>query len=123
MGKVSRKLLALSVAGAIAGVLTWLPAGGASSPVRDAATRVKVGNNFLSPTSKTIGRGGTVAWVWSGGRRHNLLGRSSRGRVIFRSRTSSRRGFTFRHRFAGRGRFSVICTLHPSSMRMTVRVR
>jgi plastocyanin len=123
MGNVLRKLLAPTAAAAVAGALLLLPAGSASEPVGAAATTVRVGNNFLSPTSKTIGRGGTVAWVWAGGRRHNLLGRTSRGRVIFRSRTTSRRGYTFRHRFGSRGRYSVICTLHPSSMRMTVRVR
>lgn len=123
MSKVSRKLLILTVAGAVGGLLTWLPAGSASEAVRGAATTVKVGNNFFSPTGKTIGRGGTVRWVWSGGRPHNVVGRTSGGRVIFRSRRTARRGYTFRHRFRSRGRYRVICTIHPARMRMTVRVR
>lgn len=123
MRKVLRKLLIAGIAGAIASSLIWLPAGSASESALLGAATVKVGNNFFSPTSKTISRGRTVSWVWAGGRRHDVVGRNSRGKTVFRSKRTSRRGYTFRHRFRSRGRFRVICTIHPARMRMTVRVR
>jgi plastocyanin len=82
-----------------------------------------VGNNFFSPTSKSVASGHTLTWVWSGGRRHNVTGKTRSGRVAFRSRTTSRRGFRYTLRFRRRTRYTVICTIHPSQMRMTVRVR
>ncbi len=95
----------------------------AAGETTSARATVRVGNNFFSPSSKSIRRSGTVTWVWAGGVRHNVTGRTRRGRVVFRSRTTSRRGFRYRHRFGRRGRFRVICTIHPRAMRMTVRVR
>lgn len=119
MKEVSGRLLVLAVAAAIGSLFACLPVGSASTPARTAAGSVKVGNNFLSPTGKTIGRGGSASWVWAGGRKHHLVGKSG-GRVIFSSRSTSRRGYAFRHRFGSKGRYSVICTIHPDSMRMTI---
>ncbi len=123
MGNVIRKLLAVTGASAIGALLVWLPAGGASEAGRNAASTITVGNNFFSPTAKTIGNGGSLRWVWRGGRPHNVVGKTARGRVIFRSGRSSRRGYSFRHRFRGKGRYQVICTIHRARMKMTVRVR
>ena len=120
MGNVIRKLVAVTAAVAIGSLLIWLPAGDAAI---SAARAVTVGNNFFSPTGKTIRRGGSVSWVWRGGRPHDVVGRNARGRVVFKSGRSSRRGHTFRHRFRAKGRYQVICTVHPARMKMTVRVR
>ena len=122
MGNLLRKPLVVTAAGALS-LLICLPAGGASDAVREAAATVTVGNNFFSPTGKTIRRGGSVSWVWRGGRPHDVVGRNARGRVVFKSGRSSRRGHTFRHRFRAKGRYQVICTVHPARMKMTVRVR
>jgi plastocyanin len=119
---------------AAAVVAAWLVAGvatpslgpglaaGAGEPGAAAAT-VRVGNNFFSPTFTSIRRGRVVVWVWAGGRRHNVTGMTRTGRVVFRSRTTSRAGFRYSHRFRRRASFRVICTVHPRAMRMTVRVR
>lgn len=97
---------------------------GEGAPKPRAADRTaRVGNNFFSPTSTSIRRGRVVTWVWSGGVRHNVTGMRRSGRGAFRSRTTSRAGFRYSRRFRQRARYRVICTIHPRSMRMTVRVR
>jgi plastocyanin len=112
----------LLVASTATPMLTSALSAGAAKP-RAAAESVRVGNNFFSPTLTSIRRGRVVTWIWAGGRRHNVTGMTRTGRVVFRSRTTSRAGFRYSHRFRRRASYRVICTLHPRSMRMTVRVR
>jgi plastocyanin len=120
----SRRGVACAAAATLIGMAA-APIGWSAAPERATSARstVRVGNNFFSPTSKSVRRGGTLTWVWAGGVRHNVTGMTRSGRVVFMSRTTSRRGFRYRHRFGRRGRFRVICTVHPRVMRMTVRVR
>ena len=118
------RVAAVAAALLLAGTATpiWASGDGTATP-RAAAESVRVGNDFFSPTFTSIRRGRVVTWVWAGGRRHNVTGRTRTGRVVFRSRTTSRAGFRYSHRFRRRASYRVICTLHPGSMRMTVRVR
>jgi plastocyanin len=69
-------------------------------------------------TNKTvkIKKGGTVKWVWSDGQPHDVKGPG------FTSKTSSKKGFTFSHRFNKKGTFKIICQVHPTSMKTTVKV-
>jgi plastocyanin len=76
--------------------------------------RVKQPNRWAS-SSVSIKRGDTVRWTWSGGPPHNVQGPG------FKSRTASR--LTYRRRFSRRGSYRIVCTVHRSTMRMTVRVR
>lgn len=119
-----RRVAAVAAALLVASVATpiWASDAGAAKP-RAAAASVRVGNNFFSPTFTSVRRGRVVTWAWTGGRRHNVTGMTRTGRVVFRSRTASRAGFRYSHRFRRRASYRVICTLHPRSMRMTVRVR
>lgn len=96
------------------------PDGGTGGTVHAAATkRVGVFNNRFSPGKVSVGRGSTVVWTWrDGGVRHNVTPARGRG-----SKTSSRRGHRFSHAFRRRGTFRYSCTIHPSTMRMTVKVR
>ena len=121
-GRVAAVAATFVVAGAATPVFADALGTGAEEP-RAAAATVRVGNNFFSPTFTSIGRGRVVTWVWTGGRRHNVTGMTRTGRVVFRSRTTSRAGFRYSHRFRRSARFRVICTVHPGAMRMTVRVR
>ena len=116
------RAIAAVAAGSLGACLAVAPAGASAPEVRLAASSVSVGNNFFSPSSKSVGRGGSISWVWRGGARHNVTGMTRSGRVVFRSRTTSRRGYRYTKRFRSAGRFRVICTLH-SGMRMSVRVR
>jgi plastocyanin len=111
-------LLVVAVAPIVATALS-----AAASEPRAAATTVRVGNNFFSPTAKSIRRGRVITWAWAGGVRHNVTGTTRSGRVVFRSRTTSRAGFRYSRRFRRRASYRVICTVHPGTMRMSVRVR
>ena len=69
-------------------------------------------------TSKTvkIHKGQSVKWVWNGDSTHNAKGPG------FTSKTSSKRGFSYTHRFTRGGTFKVVCTFHPGLMKTTVKV-
>jgi len=116
-------LRVLLAAGLIAvGVIFLLAVSGASERA-DAATRtVKVGNDFFSPTSKSIARERSVTWVWVGGVPHDVVAKNRTGKIIFRSKITKQRGYTYSHKFRRSGTYKVICSLHPVSMRMTVKV-
>ncbi|HEU4904497.1 MAG TPA: plastocyanin/azurin family copper-binding protein [Solirubrobacterales bacterium] len=87
-----------------------------------AATTVRLGDNFFAPSSKTIARGAKVRFKWIGNRPHNVKKRRGPGGG-FKSRTTSRRGVNFAKKFRKRGAYKLICTIHPETMRMTLRVR
>jgi plastocyanin len=67
-------------------------------------------------TTVKIGKGGTVKWVWKDGSPHNVKGPG------FRSKTVSKRGTTYSHRFTARGTFKIICEVHPKTMKTVVKV-
>jgi plastocyanin len=95
-------------------------AGGATGSAR--TTTIKLGDNFFKPARKTIRRGTKVRFRWVGRNPHNVTKtRGPGGR--FRSRTTSRRGINFAKRFTKRGTYRLICTIHPTEMRLTLRVR
>ncbi len=100
---------------AVIGLVGAVGAGGATSSVT-------VGDNFFKPKSKTIARGDSIRWVWRGKVAHNVSGRTGSGKVVFRSRTTARKGYRYTKRFRKAARYRVICTLH-SGMKMVVRVR
>ena len=117
------KLRVLLAAGliAVAGIFL-LAASGAPSRAGAATRTVKVGNDFFSPTSRSIARERTVTWVWVGGVPHDVVAKNRRGRIVFRSKITKRRGYTYSHKFGRSGTYKIICSIHPDSMRMTVKV-
>ena len=84
----------------------------------NAATTVRVGDDFFRPGSLTVRSGTTVVWRWVGDDPHNVT--VTRGPVKFRSGTKS--SGTFRKRMRRGGRYRIVCTVH-SGMDMTLRVR
>jgi plastocyanin len=70
------------------------------------------------PTNKTIKikKGTTVKWIWSDGQPHNVKGPG------FKSKTVTGKGKSYSHRFGSRGTFKIICQVHPTSMKTTVKV-
>jgi plastocyanin len=69
-------------------------------------------------TSKTvkIHKGSSVKWVWSDGAPHNVKGPG------FVSKMSSKKGFSYTHKFGKKGTFKIICQVHPTSMKTVVKV-
>jgi plastocyanin len=100
------------------GALALFLLGGTAS----AATTVTVGDNFFSPASKTIPAGTKVSFNWTGGgNRHNVKKKRGPGGA-FKSVTTSRSGVNFAKRFSKRGIYRLICTIHPTEMRMKLTV-
>jgi plastocyanin len=78
---------------------------------------VAVADNYFSTNSVSIHKGSRVTWRWSHtDNRHNV---TSKGH--FHSKTSTSGSFT--ETFSRAGTYTVICTLHPTQMRMKVHVR
>jgi len=83
-----------------------------------ATKKVTVKDNFFSTSKVTVKKGGKVTWRWSGtNNSHNIT--SSKGHFSSATKTSG----TYSHKFNKRGTFTVICTIHPSQMRMKVVVK
>jgi len=82
--------------------------------VQAATTNVswKVG----SKRTLTIKRGSAVKWVWADSRPHDVRGPGLRTAI-------KRRPASVRKVFRRSGRFTYICSVHPSTMKTVVRVR
>jgi plastocyanin len=79
-----------------------------------ATTSVKWKSHYKS--SVTIKKGGTVRFVWADGEAHNVKGPGFRSKVI------TRKGATYSHTFTKRGTFKILCEVHPTTMKETVKV-
>ncbi len=119
-----RKLIAIAAVLVALAVLAPTVAGGSGSAggsgdeARAARRTVTVGNNFFRPTRIRVRRRELVVFDWvGGGEQHQVSGRG------FQSRTTASGSYRYLRRFRRCGRFTVICTIHPTEMRMTVRVR
>jgi len=102
-----RKITALIAVLAIAGALVAAQAFASTTSV-----------SWHVGTKKTvkIHKGSSVKWVWTGDSTHDAKGKG------FKSKTSSKKGFTFTHRFLSKGTFTVTCTFHPGLMKTVVKV-
>ena len=72
----------------------------------------KVGSN----KTVKIRKGGIVKWTWADGSPHNVKGPG------FSSRVMTGRGKAYSHRFRRKGTFRIICQIHPTTMKTTVKV-
>jgi plastocyanin len=111
-----RKLLAiLAVAAVLASAAVFgatLASGSGGQRADAAATTVRVGDNFYSPSRKTISRGSLITFRWVGSGRHNVT--TLTGKTLVSTRRSGSKSVRF---FRSR---TVICTIHPNSMRLRV---
>jgi plastocyanin len=82
---------------------------------------VAVGNNFLSPSKKTIATGTKLRFRWAGGVRHHIVKTEGPGGAIQEPATS-RRGVHLAHTFNKRGTYRFVCTIHPTEMRLKLAV-
>ena len=92
----------------------------AVAPAQAGSTKtVAVKNNAFSPTAVKVKTGDKVVWKWTqGGVPHNVTPANGKPG----SQTSSKKGFTFAKTFSKAGTFKYICTIHPSVMKVTVKV-
>ena len=85
------------------------------------AVTVNLGDNFFSPSSKTISSGTKVNFNWTGKKRHNVFKKAGPGGG-FVSTTTKRDGINFSKRFSRSGIYRLICTVHPEEMKMRLTV-
>jgi plastocyanin len=87
---------------------------------------VKLKDNFFTPDSVSVPKGGKVKWDWTPTfNQHNVtLKKGPRGvdKNNFRSQTTNDPSFYFVKRFKKVGKYQFYCTIHPDVMTMTVRV-
>ena len=110
-----RKLIAIAAAALL---LALAGAGAAGSATRG----VRVEDNYFARGTTVLGtlnvrRNDIVKWTWYGEDPHNVYIKEMRRRSPVQTTG------TYRKRFRTRGRFTVICEIHPNTMRMRVRVR
>jgi plastocyanin len=122
------------LAAGVAAVAVIPSASGAPTHVKQAAKRkkpvhrtAKVRDYFLSPKKMKVPRGSTVTWKWPSleneGDSHNVsLYKHPKGVKRWTSEVASA-DYKFKRKFKKRGKYVVICTLHPDEMRMTIRVK
>jgi plastocyanin len=87
--------------------------------------KVKLGDDFYSPTKVTIHQKDIVKWIWVGAdgkpgttdNQHTAT--DSKGKWTSKLKTSG----TFSHRFKQVGNFKVICSEHPEDMILKVKVK
>jgi plastocyanin len=96
--------------------------GAASSPARPplahtAARAVSVNDDFFSPKTVTIGKGGRVTWRWKGSGDHNVTFRKHAGRP---SRCGTRSSGSCTRRFRSAGTYRYLCTIHGFTGRVKV---
>ena len=109
-----RKLLVSIVVIAVLGL--------AAAQALAAARSVRVGDDFFirkGPHSITVHRGARVRFRWVGSSTHDV--HATRGPVHFRSAFMRNGSFTKKLRRAGT--YTVICDIHPKTMRLTIHVR
>ncbi len=86
------------------------------------AATITVGNNFLSPSSKTIPAGTKLRFKWVGGITHRIVKTKGPGGDI-RSPETSARGVNLSRVLRKRGTYRFRCVIHPTAMQTKVVVR
>jgi plastocyanin len=89
-----------------------------------AAKTVSLKDDFFSPRSVTIRRGGSVRWVWRGQNDHNVVFRKAPSGASKKSARRVRTRGSFTRSFGKSGTYRYVCTVHVDfGMRGVVKVR
>jgi plastocyanin len=126
--QVRRTCIAVSVAALVLGVVAL---GAPGTLAR--ATKPKVAKAcgyYFTPVNLKVRKGGKVRWKWANcgtpDTHDVVLKKAPKGvkKSKFRSQIAAApSSYTFTKRFKKAGRYNFICSLHPTQMQMTVRVR
>jgi hypothetical protein len=95
-----------------------------AAPALAGTLTVKAGDDWFGakgtrPTI-TIHKGSAIKWVWVGKTAHNVYAVNSP--VNFHSKTKGGKGYTYKHTFTKKGKYTIVCTIH-SGMTMVVKVK
>jgi plastocyanin len=96
--------------------------GGIAASALAATTRiVSVRDDSFSKSSITIPRKDTITWKWrSADNPHNVKS-GSNNPVAFKSKTRTG-NYSYSHKFNKTGTYKIYCSIHPSDMKLTVKV-
>ncbi len=106
-----------------------LAATGIASPLAKGKKpeKVKVEDNFYTPTTVKVKKNGKVSWKWGQDfNQHNVtLKKGPKGvnKSKFTSQTTGAEGFKFTKKFKKPGKYNFYCTIHSDVMKMTVKVK
>jgi plastocyanin len=125
---VRRTCIAVSVAALVLGVVAL---GAPGTLARATKPKVaKLCGYYFTPVNLKVRKGGKVRWKWANcgtPETHDVvLKKAPKGvkKSKFRSQIAAApSSYTFTKRFKKAGRYNFICSLHPTQMQMTVRVR
>jgi plastocyanin len=115
-------LTALALTGAVAA-----PVAGAATHHKSVVKKVKVADDFYSPTKMTIKVGDKVNFVWASSNvnTHNVTlvkGPKGVSKRKFTSLSASTH-FHFERKFTVPGKYHFLCTLHPTMMNLYLTVK
>jgi len=110
-----RKLIAVVLAAALAGVL--------ATTALAASRSVKVGDDFFvrnngATHTLTVKKGTKLKFRWVGSHPHNV--ETTSGPASFKSKVQT--SGTFSKKLKKKGTYKLICVVHPTQMKLTVRV-
>ncbi|MGI9556334.1 MAG: plastocyanin/azurin family copper-binding protein [Solirubrobacterales bacterium] len=83
---------------------------------------IKLGDNFFKPKKTSAKKGTRVKFRWTGSNSHNVTLRKGPGKK-FASGTTSSKGVNFSRKFKKRGTYKMFCTIHPTTMKVNLKVR
>jgi plastocyanin len=112
-----RKLLAGAVVLALAAAGSGVAA--ATTKKKSPTKVVSVRDDYYRPGSLKMKPGTTVKWVWD----KNDLNEHSVVDEKGGFQSTEKLAGTFRHRFKKAGTWHIFCSVHPETMRMTIKVK
>jgi plastocyanin len=113
-----KSIALLACAAGCAVIVPVATSAGATHKPKPVVKKVKVGDDFYSPTKLTIKKGNSVNWVWSNTNfnTHNVtLIKGPKG--VKKGKFTSidgARGIHFKRTFTTPGKYVFQCTIHPS---------
>ena len=124
------RIAALAATAAIGAAAVAPLSGGAAAPSAQGAAKtkkVKVGDDFFSPSKLNIKKKTKVKYKWlsSNGNPHNVTltkGPKKVKKKDFKSATGSI-GIKFNPKFKKKGTYKFVCTIHATTMKQTVKVK
>jgi plastocyanin len=113
------------VTAAIAAALGLVLAVAPAQAGKTVKKNIEIGDYYFAPKKLTVKKDTTVIWRWpaAGGDSHDVaLKKGPKGVKKFRSEIFSA-DVSYKQKLKVPGTYSIICTLHPDTMRLTITVK
>jgi len=118
-----RKLLAtvavVTALSAVAAVGATVASGSSVHAAKSTTKAVAVRDDFYKPGTLKIKKGTTVKWVWDKNDMNDHSVVDTKGKFQSEEMMTG----TFKHKFKKPGTWHIYCSVHPETMRMTIKVK